>query len=207
MEKIEVKLYSKRELEQMPEQDILEYRNYLFKQRTPQSDAITNCAKILGEIKRIKDLHKIYEMKTKSEEEQMAFYMKSDPNDSMELYRERASFFRNLGFETGGTLAGSDSVVLRMTLFKDRSTNEKTIEVINKVLPYCGIVNDMKRFGIFEHTLSERGTFELHYHVNDCEWQISKTAWSMTEIIRKSDNLEDIIDYLSQHHYYEESEK
>lgn len=146
-----------------------------------------------------------------TEDDRIKFYLHNDGDTKgMEHYKAKEQFWQDMGFWTDGYYPAIEQQGLKVILYKDKSTNQQTIESISKVLPHMktveGIDNtrpNIKVFGIFEHTLSEYGSYSLFFDTDSEEWVVSIISWHRRRDVYVTKSLEDVINYISENHSYD----
>jgi hypothetical protein len=68
-----------------------------------------------------------------------------------------------------------------------------------------GVDRPAKVLGIFEHTLSEYGVYELHIFEDTIE--LTKTTYGRLELVKEFENIEDAVGYIRQHLYYRKNKE
>ena len=150
-----------------------------------------------------------------SEDDRIKFYLHNNGDDcGREHYLAKEKFWQDMGFWTDGYYPSISQQGLKIVLYKDKHNNQETVDIINKVLPHMktieGIDNErpnIKVFGIFEHTLSEYGSYSLFFDTDSEEWIVSIISWHRRRDVYVTKSLEDVINYISENHSYDWPDK
>jgi hypothetical protein len=149
-----------------------------------------------------------------SEDERIAYYLENDGDSKgMDHYKAKEKFWQKLGLWPSGYYPSIQQQGLRVMLYKDKHTNQQTIDIISKVLPHMKTIEgidhnrpNIKVFGIFEHTLSEYGSYSLFFDTDYEEWIVSIISWHTRRDVYVTESLEDVINYISENHSYDGDE-
>lgn len=132
--------------------------------------------------------------------------MNLDPHNDwgMEFYYDCQKFFRdNFKYiSSSGYFVETNQNVIRLCIYKNSNLSLVEKEIL-LVLPFIKPINDNKVISIFEHTLSEFGSYSLI--IND-EYHIQKTTYGREEIIFTSESLIKVLVEIARKHYYEKQE-
>lgn len=79
---------------------------------------------------------------------------------------------------------------------------QKTLEGLEKVLPYIEPFEGWKIIGILESTLSQHGVFDLC--VGEKGYELRKTAYGSQRVVFKANSLLEVLEYIQKHHPYDE---
>ena len=94
--------------------------------------------------------------------------------------------------------------IFRLSLNRDSNLKKAKREiawVLEKIANFYPNVNPIY-IDIFEHTLSEYGTYHIDWD-RENKFDIVKTTYGRPEVIKTLSSLEEMLEYVSKHHYYE----
>ncbi|AQW88613.1 hypothetical protein FDH34_gp088 [Serratia phage BF] len=190
------------------EQEISDLTNRNTEIRTIINPYETELSSNWKRIERLNDrLSAIVSSQLETEEEQIPYFLQAE--NGMEHYRKSQQFFDSMGFMSSGYYPETNQKCLQIVLYKDRCRDTMMKDSIKKVLPFIlpaqdDTVGEVKRFGLFEHTLSEGGSYNVRYVVSTGEWQLTIMRWSRFSVVYYNTDLDAFIEYCSQNHYYTE---
>lgn len=146
-----------------------------------------------------------------TEDARIAYYLENDGDTKgSEHYHATCKFWQDMGMRPDGYFPSINQKSLSVMLYKDKSTNAKTIDTITKTLPHMKTIDgideyrpNIKVFGIFEHTLSEYGSYSLFFDTDTEEWIVSIIVYRSRRDVYVTKSLDDVINYISEHHSYD----
>lgn len=146
-----------------------------------------------------------------SEDQRIAFYLENDGDTKgMEHYKAKEKFWQDMGLWPSGYYPSIQQQGLKVMLYVNKSKNQQTIDIINKVLPHMKTIEgidderpNIKVFGIFEHTLSEYGSYSLFFDTDREEWIVSIISWHRRRDVYVTKSLENVIEFISENHAYD----
>lgn len=120
-----------------------------------------------------------------------------------ELKRQLAKF----GMGTGSYNPETDQMVVQISL-KSNDSNGLHLahDGLNEVIPHIIPKFEYKFIDIFEHTLSEDGSYSLRiYEKEHNQFKLMITRWHCESVVYESDNLMDVLAYIQKHHHRDDS--
>jgi hypothetical protein len=146
-----------------------------------------------------------------SEDQRIAFYLENDGDTKgMEHYKAKEKFWQDMGLWPSGYYPSIQQQGLKVMLYVNKSKNQQTIDIINKVLPHMKTIEgidderpNIKVFGIFEYTLSEYGSYSLFFDTDREEWVVSIISWHRRRDVYVTKSLENVIEFISENHAYD----
>lgn len=120
-----------------------------------------------------------------------------------ELERQLAKF----GMDTGTYNPETDQMVVQISLKSNDSDGLKLVhDGLNEVIPHIIPKFGYKFIDIFEHTLSEDGSYSLRiYEEEHNQFKLMVTRWHRESVVYESDNLMDVLAYIQKHHHRDDS--
>lgn len=194
-------------------EELTKEREVLFEQIKPLQDKAYSLYEEITELKsKISSIERDeMEQPEMSEDARIAFYLENDGDTKgMEHYKAKEKFWQDRGLWPSGYFPSIQQQGLKVMLYVDKSTNQQTIDIISKVLPHMKTIEgiddkrpNIKVFGIFEHTLSEDGSYSLFFDTDCEEWIVSIISWRRRSDVYVTKSLEDVIEYISENHSYD----
>lgn len=130
--------------------------------------------------------------------------------DTMPRYKHAQKFFSSMGFNMSGyhtdTMQRGLSV---MMTHGSKESYDKTLESVKKVLPYLKeggadpLTEKCKRFGVFEHTLSEHGVYHLAINEEKNIYTIIIHRYHRASIHKETKSLEELLKYVQDNLWYD----
>ena len=162
--------------------------------------------KISKKIEKLREEQELVEMKQPmAPEEEIEFFLFEDGCVSGERYKAREKFWNDMGLWHSGYYPETSQIRLEVMLYKGVNDNlEKVFTTLEKVLPYIKTQNGMKRLGVFEHSLSENGSYAVE--ITDQSFDLVVHRYGRKSAVKSFDNLLALLQYVQKHHYYESSE-
>lgn len=162
----------------------------------------------------VKLSEKIEKLREQQEKEQMSkpmtptqeaeYFLFEDGCVSGERYKARSKYWGAKGLYSSGYNPETEQVSLKLMLYKgDKDNLEQTITATEEVLPLLKVHNGVKRLSIFEHTLSEDGIWSVE--ITDDSYDLILSRYHRKSTEKSFDNLRALIQYIQEHHYYENS--
>ena len=139
----------------------------------------------------------------KSDQPNWPFLLKEQ--NSMVAYRALDKALREFGMSSSGYRIATMQRAIQISLYKYHPESaaklQKTLEGLQKVLPYVEPIFDWKVINILESTLSEHGVFDLYVGEKTCE--LRKTVYGSERTVFKADSLLEALEYIQKHHSYD----
>lgn len=162
--------------------------------------------KLYDEISLLKD--KIFERElAKTDEDNWPLLLKEQ--DSMVALRALDKALHEFGMSSSGYRFATMQRAVRISLCKYHPESaaklQKTLEGLEKVLPYIEPFDGWKIINIFESTLSEHGVYDLYVGEKACE--VRKTTYGSERIVFKADSLLKALEYIQKHHPYDSKDE
>lgn len=159
-----------------------------------------------------KQIEKLREQKEKeqmkqpmSAVEEMEYFLFEDGNVSGERYKAREKYWHDKGLWHSGYFPEIEQINLKMMLYKGENDNlEQTVSVLEQVIPLLKVDQGVKHLGVFEHTCSEHGSYSVE--IKNSSFDLIVWHWSRKSTVKSFDNLCDLVKYVQEHHYYQDSE-
>lgn len=129
-------------------------------------------------------------------------------DDTTAAHKFREEMLGKMGLHTGGYNPTTNQTFIEVSLtYGDAGSLEKTIESLKTLLPFISpIIEGNKAIGIFEHTLSQYGVYEMLINEEKGHYEIQKTAWHNTSSVKTFKSLAEMIKYVQEHHWYDGKE-
>lgn len=137
--------------------------------------------------------------------EEIEYFLFEDGCVSGERYKSREKFWNDKGLWHSGYFHETSQINLEVMLYKGAHDNlERTLCALEQALPYIKDHKGVKRLGVFEHTLSECGSYGIEVTETSLDLIVHRYGRKSTE--KSFDNLRSLLQYIQEHHYYESSE-
>ena len=138
--------------------------------------------------------------------EEMEYFLFEDGCVSSERYKAREKYWHDKGLWHSGYFHEIEQINLEMMLYKGKKDNlELTISVLEQVIPLLKVHKGVKHLDVSEHTCSEYGSYGVE--ITDTSFDLIVRRWSRKSTVKSFDNLRDLVEYVQQHHYYQDSEE
>ena len=138
-------------------------------------------------------------------EDEIEYFLFEDGLVSGERYKAREKFWNNMGLWHSAYYPETSQIRLEIMLYKGVNDNlEKVFTTLEKVLPYIKKQEEVKRLGVFEHSLSENGSYAIE--ITDESFDLVVHRYGRKSAVKSLDNLLSLLQYIQKHHYYESSE-
>jgi hypothetical protein len=175
----------------------------LITQRDNLTAQIVNIGKEIEKLREELELAQIRQpMKP---EEEIEYFLFEDGLVSGERYKAREKFWNDKGLWHSGYYPETSQIRLEVMLYKGVNDNlEKVFTTLEKVLPYIKVHNGVKQLGVFEHSLSENGSYAIE--ITDESFDLVVHRYGRKSAVKSFDNLLSLLQYVQKHHYYESSE-
>jgi len=184
-------------------QELKDKRAPLYTERDALTDKIMKISKKIEKLRADKEKEQMKQPMTP--EEEMKYFLFEDGSVSGERYKAREKYWRDKSLYSSGYFAEVEQVSLQMMLYKGEGDNLKeTIETLEKVIPLLKVHSDgVKRLDIFEHTFSEHGSWSVE--ISEDSFDLIVHRWHRKTVDKSFDNLQDLVEYVQENHYYETS--
>lgn len=162
--------------------------------------------KISKKIEKLREEQELAQMQQPMKpEEEIEYFLFEDGLVSGERYKARKKFWNDKGLWHSGYYPETSQIRLEVMLYKSINENlEKVFATLEKVLPYIKVHNGVKRLGVFEHSLSENGSYSIE--ITDESFDLVVHRYGRKSAVKSFDNLLSLLQYVQKHHYYESSE-
>lgn len=175
-------------------------RTKLFKKKKPIDDKL---------VKTYEELNKLVEQRDKllvdgidSQHPDWDFLLESNSHGSVIKSAARDRLLAPMGLRSSGYFEATQQVAIEIQL--DYMQNiEKTLQGLRALRPHIKPVNNILRFGVFEHTLSAFGVYELYVAKEGEKCRLVKTTHGRQSDVSKFDNLRDALKYIAKHCWYQ----
>jgi hypothetical protein len=129
------------------------------------------------------------------------FLLKND--NGTVAYEELKQQLAKFGIGTGSYNPVTNQMVAQISLKSNDADGLKLVHAgLNEVIPYIIPKFGYKFIDIFEHTLSEDGSYSLHiYEKEHNQFKLMVTRWHRESVVYESDNLMDVLAYIQKHHH------
>lgn len=181
-----------------------EKRKPLFVERDALNEKISKLSKQIEKLREQKEKEQM--KKPMLPVEEMEYFLFEDGYVSGERYKAREKYWRDKGLWRSGYFPEIQQVSLKMMLYKGEGDNfEQTVTTLEEVIPLLKTHSDgVKRLGIFEHTCSEDGSWSVE--ITESSFNLILHYYHRKGTEKSFDNLRDVVKYIQQNHYYEDSE-
>lgn len=174
----------------------------LLSQREGLTDKIVKLNKRIENLRSKKEKEQMELPMTK--EQEIEYFLFEDGRVSGERYKKRDKFWRDKGLKNSGYFANINQVKLEIMVYKGEGDNlEQTITSLEEALPLIKEQDGVKHIGIFEHTLSEGGCWDIE--ITDSSFDLTLHYFHRRTVEKSFDNLCSLVEYVQEHHYYESS--
>lgn len=129
------------------------------------------------------------------------FLLKND--NGTVAYNELKRQLEKFGLETGSYNPETNQMVVKIALKSNDAYSLKLVhDGLNEVIPHIIPSFGYKFIDIFEHTLSEHGSYSLRiYEKEHNQFKLMVTRWHRESVVYESDNLMDVLVYIQKHHH------
>lgn len=143
----------------------------------------------------------------KSDQPNWLFLLKEQ--NSMVALRALEKALREFGMSSFGYRPATMQRIVKISLYKHHAESairlQKTLEGLQKILPYIEPIEGWKVINILESTLSEYGVFDLYVGEKTCE--VRKTTYGRERIVFKASSLLEALEYIQKHHPYDSEDE
>ena len=140
----------------------------------------------------------------KSDQPNWPFLLKEQ--NSMVALRALEKALGKYGMMSSGYRFATMQRAIQISLYKYHPESaaklQKTLEGLEKVLPYIEPIEGWRIISVFESTLSEHGVFDLYVGEKTCE--LRKTTYGSQRVVFKVNSLLEALEYIQKHHPYDE---
>lgn len=132
-----------------------------------------------------------------------------EEQNSMVMYKALEKALGKYEMMSFGYRPATMQRVVKISLYKHHAESatrlQKTLEGLEKILPYVKPIDGWKIIGIFESTLSEHGVFNLYVGEKTCE--LRKTVYGRGRTVFKANSLLEMLKYIQKHHPYDNEDE
>lgn len=132
-----------------------------------------------------------------------------EEQSSMVMYKALEKALHEFGMSSFGYRPATMQRAVKISLYKHHPESatrlQKTLEGLEKILPYIKPIDGWKIIGILESTHSEHGVLDLHVGENACE--VRKITYGSERIVFKADSLLKALEYIQKHHPYDSEDE
>ena len=143
----------------------------------------------------------------KSDRPNWPFLLKEQ--NSMVMYRALDKALHEFGMSSSGYRSATMQRAIQISLYKYHPESaaklQKTLEGLEKVLPYIEPIEGWRIIAILESTLSEHGVFDLYVGEKACE--LRKTVYGRERTVFKANSLLEALEYIQKHHPYDSKDE
>ena len=183
---------------------IVEQLKPLYEQQEALNNKITALQKKRKKLREEKEKSQLQTPMTK--EQEIEYFLFEDGLVDRERYKARQKYWNNKGWWQSGYFHEIQQVNLRLMLYKGDTANlEKTTKSVEEVLPFLKPLNGKKRLDIFEHTLSENGSWTVE--IDDESFDLVVHRYRRRSVEKQFKTLRELIEYIQENHYYRDNEE
>lgn len=176
----------------------------LIQKREELGNEISKISKQIEKLRNKKEKQELEKPMTKQEE--IIYFLFEDGAVSGDRYEARGKYWRDKGFWHSGYYPEIEQVGLKLMLYKGNKDNlEQTIKSVEEVLPFLKPIDGKKRFGIFEHTLSENGSFSLE--IDDDSIDLVVHRYHRRSVEESFKTVHEMVEYVQENHYYSDEDE
>lgn len=181
-----------------------EKRKPLFVERDALNEKLSKLYKQIEKLREQKEKEQMKQPMNPTEE--MEYFLFEDGRVSGERYKAREKYWHDKGLWCSGYFPETEQVNLKMMLYKGEKDNlEQTISVLEQVIPLLKVHQGVKHLGVFESTCSEHGSYSVE--ITDTTFDLVVWRWSRKSTVQSFDNLRSLVEYVQEHHYYDNGEE
>lgn len=178
-------------------------RGHLVIERDKLTAKIVKISKKIEKLREEQELAQMQQPMTP--EEEIEYFLFEDGYVSGERYKAREKFWNEKGLWHSGYFPEISQIHLEVMLYKGVNDNlEKVFTTLEKILPFIGMQDGVKRLGVFEHSLSENGSYAIE--ITDESFDLVVHRYGRKSAVKSFDNLLSLLQYVQKHHYYESPE-
>jgi len=133
------------------------------------------------------------------------FLLKND--NGTVAYEELKQQLAKFGIGTRSYNPETNQMVVQISLKSNDADGLKLVhDGLNEVIPHIIPKFGYKFIDIFEHTLSEDGSYSLYiYEKEHNQFKLMITRWHRESVVYESDNLMDVLAYIQKYHHRDDS--
>jgi hypothetical protein len=177
-----------------------EERKELFKKQAPINAKLVKTANEIDKLTKERDDLLIKGLNTKHPD--WDYLLECNWHGSHAKSIARDKFLTPYSLKSNGYYEKTQQVQIEVMLnYKQRI--DKPLRKLRELLPHIKPLDNVRRFGIFEHTLSEFGVFELIVAKDSEKCRLVKTTYGRQADITKFNDLKEALIYIAEHHWYE----
>lgn len=141
-----------------------------------------------------------------TKEEEIQYFLFEDGDVSGKRFKERTKFWQRTSLWPSGYFPCTEQINLRLKLIKNsKESLRSTLDSLDRVLPLIKPHPDgKKRFGVFEHTLAEFGSYYIE--ISEYCYDLVVYRWRRKSKVASFQNLGDLVKYVQEHHYYTDAD-
>jgi len=185
-------------------ENIVEQLKPLYEQQEVLNKKITVLQKKRKELREDKEKAQLQAPMTK--EQEIEYFLFEDGFVEGERYKARQKYWNDKGWWQSRYFHEIQQVNLSLMLYKGDTDNlEKTIKNVEEVLPFLKPLGGKKRLDIFEHTLSENGSWTVE--IDDESFDLVLHRYHRRSVEKQFKTLRELIEYIQENHYYSDGEE
>ena len=185
-------------------ENIAEQLTPLYEQQEALNKKITALQKKRKKLREEKERAQLQTPMTK--EQEIEYFLFEDGLVNGERYKARQKYWNDKGWWQSGYFHEIQQVNLRLMLYKGDTANlEKTIKNVEEVLPFLKPLGGKKRLDVFEHTLSENGSWTVE--IDDESFDLVLHRYHRRSVEKQFKTLRELIVYIQENHYYSDGEE
>ena len=182
---------------------IVEQLTPLYEQQEALNKKITALQKKRKKLREDKEKAQLQTPMTK--EQEIEYFLFEDGFVDGERYQARQKYWNDKGWWQSGYFHEIQQVNLSLMLYKGDADNlEKTIKNVEEVLPFLKPLNGKKRLDIFEHTLSENGSWTVE--IDDESFDLVLHRYRRRSVEKQFKTLRELLKYIQKNHYYSDGD-
>lgn len=175
----------------------------LYEQHEALNKKITTLQKKRKKLREDKEKAQLQTPVTK--EQEIEYFLFEDGFVDGERHKARQKYWNGKGWWQSRYFHEIQQVNLSLMLYKGDTANlEKTIKNVEEVLPFLKPLNGKKRLGIFEHTLSENGSWTVE--IDDESFDLVLHRYRRRSVEKQFKTLRELLEYIQKNHYYSDGD-
>lgn len=180
-----------------------EKRKPLFVERDALNKKLSKLHKQIEKLREQKEKEQMKQPMSPTEE--MEYFLFEDGRVSGERYKAREKYWHDKGLWHSGYFPEINQINLKMMLYKGKKDNlEQTISTLEQVIPLLKVHKGVKHLGVFELPCSEHGSYGVE--ITDTSFDLIVWRWSRKSTAKSFYNLRNLVEYVQEHHYYDNGE-
>lgn len=184
--------------------ELEEKRKPLFVERDALNEKLIKLHKQIEKLREQKEKEQMKQPMNPAEE--MEYFLFEDDRVSGERYKALEKYWQDKGLWHSGYFPEIEQINLKIMMYKGKNDNlEQTISVLEQVIPLLKVHKGVKHLGVFESTCSEHGSYSVE--ITDTTFDLVVWRWSRKSTVQSFDNLRSLVEYVREHHYYQDSEE